>query len=138
MALSEEINIPQKPPMVMIDRLARISGSETETLLTIRKDNVFVDDGLFTEAGLIENMAQTAAAGVEHNAGSGNKPAPGFIGSIRNLNIYILPPVGVQIKTIVKVEHEVGDATVVKGEIFLNNNLSASCEMNIFRIINHE
>ncbi len=137
MAPSEEINIPQKPPMVMVDRLVGVTDKTTVTAFTIRPDNIFCSDGLFREPGMIENMAQTAAAGTGAKPGAGAGPAPlGFIGGIRNLKILDLPGVGEEIITSVTVTHEVFDATIVEAEIRLNDRLIASCELKIFLISN--
>lgn len=117
--------------MVMVDRLIRAEGTETVTAFMVRPDNVFVEDGKMKEPGLIENMAQTAAAG----AGAGQpdaEPRTGFIGSIRNLLISDLPEVGSEIITRVTVEHAVMNASVVQAEAKLGENVVASCEMKIF------
>jgi predicted hotdog family 3-hydroxylacyl-ACP dehydratase len=134
MASFEEINIPQKPPMVMVDRLLEIEGKTTVTAFRIKSDNVFCEHGIFREPGLIENMAQTAAAGVGSKPGHEGKPPLGFIGGIRNLKIHHLPQSGDEIITRVAVEHEVFDATVVTGQIFLKEVLIAECELKIFLI----
>lgn len=135
MASFEKINIPQKPPMVMIDRLVGIEGKTTVTAFRITAENVFCEDGFFREPGLIENMAQTAAAGVGAKPGSeGREPPLGFIGGIRNLVIHAWPRVGDEIETHVTVEHEVFDATVVTGKVFLKGALMAECELKIFLI----
>lgn len=135
MASSEEINIPQKPPMVMVDRLVEIVDKTTVTAFMIREDNVFCENGLFREPGLIENMAQTAAAGVGAKPGNAGVKAPvGFIGGLRNLKIEGCPKTGEEIITRVTVLHEVFEATIVKGEIFLDDRLIAACELKIFLI----
>jgi predicted hotdog family 3-hydroxylacyl-ACP dehydratase len=137
MAPFEKINIPQAPPMVMVDKLVEIVDKTTVTTFLILEDNVFCENGEFREAGMIENMAQTAAAGVgaTHGIPGGNAPL-GFIGGIRNLKIEALPKVGQEIMTRVTVLHEVFDATIVQGEIFLNTRLIAGCELKIFLINN--
>lgn len=132
MASPEEINIPQKPPMVMVDRIVGIAGQTTVTSFVIREDNVFCENGKFSEAGLIENMAQTAAAGAGAQAVAGKEAKRGFIGGIRNLRIEDLPAVGREITTRATVLHEVFDAAVVLGEVFLGERLIASCELKIF------
>lgn len=135
MASSQEVNIPQKPPMVMVDRLLEPDGPVTRTSFRIAPDNLFCSDGFFSEPGLIENMAQTAAAGTGARPGhAGEEPPTGFIGGIRDLVILELPPAGSEIITQVTVLHEVFDATVVRGEVFLGDRMIASCEMNIFLI----
>ena len=142
MALSEEIiadestirdYIPQKSPMVMIGKLLEADGSLTRTSYTITNDNVFYKDGRFREAGLIENMAQTAAAGTGFMSKRKNQPPPvGFIGGIKNLRINSLPGLGDEITTQIKIEHEIFDARVASGIIFLNDSVIAECEFKIF------
>jgi predicted hotdog family 3-hydroxylacyl-ACP dehydratase len=135
MAPSEKINIPQKPPMVMVDRLIRSEGTETVTAFMIRPDNVFLENGKLTEAGLIENMAQTAAAGSGSKPEeAGREPRTGFIGGIKDLAINKLPCTGEEIVTRATVEHSVLDATVVRAEVRLNERVIAGCEMKIFLI----
>lgn len=117
----------------MVDRLVEISDTRTVTAFLIRQDNVFVENDLFREPGLIENMAQSAAAGVGVRHGiAGKEPPMGFIGGIRNLKIHALPKVGQEILTHVTVIHEIFDATVVSGNVFLDNQLIAECELKIF------
>ena len=135
MASSEEINIPQKPPMVMIDRLVFSDDNKTETAFLIREDNIFCENREFREPGLIENMAQTAAAraGARPELAGGEAPL-GFIGGIRNLKIMAFPETGQEIITRVTVLHQVFDATIVLGEVFLENEIIASCELKIFLV----
>lgn len=135
MAPSEKVNIPQKPPMVMIDRLVEVVDKTTVTSFLIREDNVFCENGAFREPGLIENMAQTAAAGVGSKPGNTGVEAPlGFIGGIRNLKIHAFPKVGQEITTTVTVEHEVFEASVVQGKVFCDGEIVAECELKIFLI----
>lgn len=125
--------IPQKPPMVMIDTLVSAENGKTITTLSIRKDNLLFHEGFFKEPGLIENIAQTAAAGVGYLSRTEQKPPPvGFIGGIRNLKIHKLPEEGDTIRTEVIVTHEVFEATVVEGKVFLKDELIAEGELKIF------
>ena len=129
--------IPQKPPVIMIGNLLEVNGNKTVTSLLIKDDNLFCSEGLFREPGLIENMAQTAAAGVGYlSKEAGKEPPLGFIGGLRNLSIHELPTVGSEIRTEVTVEHEVFNATVVNGKIYLQGRCIAECEMKIFLIKN--
>ncbi len=135
MAPSEEVNIPQKPPMVMVDRLIEVNDQAPVTEFLIRDDNVFVENGVFREAGLIENMAQTAAAGAGAKPEMAGKEARvGFIGGIRNLAIHSLPKVGDCLETRITMLHEVFDARIVQGEVLLQGHVIASCELKIFFI----
>jgi len=125
--------IPQKPPMVMVGKLLSVEGRRTLTSFTISEDNMFCKRKRFIEAGLIENIAQTAAAGAGYRSMLKNEPTlPGFIGGIKNLVIHSLPVVGDLLITEVSVEHEIFDATVIMGKISVNSRLVAECEMKIF------
>jgi predicted hotdog family 3-hydroxylacyl-ACP dehydratase len=129
--------LPQKSPVIMIGKLLEVTGTKTVTSLIIQDDNLFCSDGWFREPGLIENMAQTAAAGVGYTSKKeGKEPPLGFIGGLRNLRIYKLPHTGNEIRTEVSIEHEVFDATVVGGKIFLDESCIAECELKIFLIKN--
>ena len=125
--------IPQSPPMVMVGRLISVEGRNTLTSFLISEDNLFYEGGKFLEAGLIENIAQTAAAGAGYRSLLNNEPPPpGFIGGIKNLVIHSLPVAGDLLVTEVSVEHEVFDATVIMGRISVNDKPVAECEMKIF------
>lgn len=136
MASSQEINIPQKPPFVMVDRLESISDEGIiRTSFHIKEDNLLCDDGMFTEAGLIENMAQSAAAGTGARPASKSASPPiGFIGGIRHLKIHEKPRCGSIIHTTIHVEHEIMDASVVAGKVWHQDKLIAECQLKIFLV----
>ena len=125
--------IPQRPPMVMVGKLLSVEDRRTLTSFIIREDNLFCEDGKFLEAGLIENIAQTAAAGAGYRSLLKNEPPPpGFIGGIKNLVIHALPVANDLLITEVFVEHEILDFTVITGRISVNGQPVAECEMKIF------
>lgn len=125
--------IPQKPPFVMVDKLLFADEKNAKSKFTINETNVLVHDGSFSEAGLIENMAQTAALHAGYQAlQSGKKPALGVIGGVKNLLITRLPRVHGSITTSVSVENEVMNAKILKGQVLLDNEIIAECEMKVF------
>jgi len=127
--------IPQRPPMVMIENLIFADEKKTITSLTILADNIFCENGFLREPGLIENIAQTAAIGTGYKSAIRNESPPGgFIGGIRDLEIRLLPAVGQVIRTETYVEHEIFDALVVKGKVYLEDQIIAGCEMKIFQM----
>lgn len=124
--------IPQQPPIVMIDELYESDGATTVTRFLVKADGLFVEDNQLKEPGLIENIAQTAAAGTGYQFIKQEEPIPvGFIGAIKHLQIFQLPKVGDILTTQVTVLDTVLDITLIKGEIQLNNTIIASCEMKI-------
>lgn len=125
--------IPQRPPFVMIDRLTTCDETVASTALLVKDDNIFVEDGRLTEPGLVENIAQTAAARAGYVATSGNKPVQlGYIGAIKNLVIHSLPLVNDELATEISIVNQVFDVTFIQGKISCNNALLATCEMKIF------
>lgn len=127
------ILIPQRPPFVMVDTLVSASGNTTLTTLLILPGNVLVSDGELSEAGLAENIAQTAAAGAGYAAKQLGKPVqPGFIGAIKNLEVFALPKVGDIIETKVTIENQIFDVTIIKGKVTCKGEIIAQCEMKIF------
>ena len=125
--------IPQRQPMVMIDRLVFSDETKTESQLYINQDNIFVKNSFFTEGGLLENIAQTAAAGTGYRCRIEKKEPPvGFIGAIKNLKIYFLPDTGNMINTVVTTGYAIMNASVINGAVFSNGELACECEMKIF------
>lgn len=125
--------IPQRPPFVMIDNIIKADGTISETNFTIREGHLFVEDGKFTEPGLVENMAQTAAAGTGFSLQLQGKEVPvGFIGALKALNILDLPTVGDTITTEVSFKMQVINVHIVQGRVFNNGNEIANCELKIF------
>ena len=140
----EEIDIlsliPQRAPFVMVDRLIGHQPDEkiSRSVLQIKEGNIFVENGSLTEPGLIENIAQTAAARIGYICITEKKPVPvGYIGAIQNLEITGLPKINDEIKTEIAVKNEVFNVTIITGKIICNEKLLAQCEMKIF-ISNHQ
>jgi predicted hotdog family 3-hydroxylacyl-ACP dehydratase len=124
--------IPQRPPIVMIDTLYFCTEQETKTGFTITKDNIFFEDNQFSEAGLMENIAQTAAAHAGFLSRKANREAPvGFIGAVKNLEIFSFPKEGDTLVTTVIIEQEVFGVTLISGNIVCNEQMIAKAEMKI-------
>ena len=125
--------IPQKPPFVMVGKLLFTDELSTRSSFTIEHDNVFVKNNVFQEAGLMENIAQTAALRAGYVAQSENRPvAVGYIGAVSNFEIFDLPETGDEIETEIRVENQIFDVTVLSGKVWRNGNLLAQCEMKLF------
>lgn len=125
--------IPQAPPFVMIDGIIRSDKTQTRSTLKIKEDNIFVENGLFKEPGLLENIAQTAAAGVGFEAQKESRPAPiGYIGAVKNFEVFELPTVNTVLETEIAVLNRIFDVTVISGRVWNDNVLLAQCEMKIF------
>ena len=126
--------IPQAPPMAMVDGLVFNDEKSTISQLSVDKKNIFCKDGCFHEPGLIENIAQTAALRAGYLAKQNNKEVIlGYIGSVKKLKIYALPKDTDTLQTKITVMHELLNASVIRGEVFVNDKMMAEGEMTIFK-----
>ena len=125
--------IPQRAPIVMVDNLIDVADNFATSTLGIKKSNIFCKNGFFQEPGIIENIAQTAAAMTGYAAKVNNQEVKiGFIGAVKNLKIYKLPQENSIVHTTVSVENVVMDITIIYGVVRVENEVVAECEMRIF------
>ena len=125
--------IPQRPPFIMVDKLLYADLEKATSNLTITNENIFSEDGYFSEAGLLENIAQTVAAGNGFNEQQANKKASGgFIAGVKNFQVFFLPKVNEVLTTDIVVAGKIFNMTTITGKIMCNSELVAQCEMKIF------
>lgn len=107
--------IPQKPPFVMVDSLYEYSDLTGITGFTIPEDHIMLDDGIFSEPGLIEHMAQSMSLhrGYQGRISGLDRPKTGFIGAIKSVEIIELPKAGSKLRTYVEILHEIMNVTLV-------------------------
>jgi len=125
--------LPQRPPFVMVDNLTEYSETQTKCCLTIRPDNVFLENGQLAASGLIEHIAQTCAARLGYYNLYILKTGVrlGFIGEVKNLNILRLPREGEQIVTTITVMQEIFDVTLVDAEVRVGDEVIATTGLKI-------
>lgn len=124
--------IPQRPPMVMVGNHISFDEKNTVTTFFIKENNIFCQDGYFTEPGLIENIAQTCATRIGYfNKINQKEILIGFIGAIKELKIHFLPPALTEIITEIFIETEIMGFTLIRGKVISNGEICAECEMRI-------
>lgn len=125
--------LPQREPFVMIDELLVAGELLTQTSFTVRADNIFLENGRLAAPALVENIAQTAAAGSGYRAIGEKGPVKvGFIGAIKSLAIESLPAVGDRLVTESRQVNSVFNVSIIEGKVYCGEKLLASCEMKIF------
>jgi len=125
--------IPQREPFIMVSELVKVTENEAYSKLNISNDNLLSENGFFQEAGLIENIAQTAAAMTGFNAVANNTEVKkGYIGAVKNLKIYKLPEVNSCIMTSIIIVNQVMNVHIVNGKIEQDGEIMAECELRIF------
>lgn len=125
--------IPQRSPIVMVDSFFGIENHCSYSGLTILHDNIFCQDGTLQEAGIIEHIAQSAAARIGYVYLQKDEPIPlGFIGSVDKMIIHCLPEAGQELFTEITIVQEVFDITLVAARVSTANGVIAECLMKIF------
>jgi predicted hotdog family 3-hydroxylacyl-ACP dehydratase len=125
--------IPHRQPFVVIDRLINAGENSVTSYFHIPGEHLFVREGRFQECGIIENIAQTAAAMNGYKAFlEGCQRTMGFIGGIKDLTIHCLPEAGTDLTTMVTEEHHVMNTMLVSGWVSEGERLIATCEMKVF------
>lgn len=125
--------IPQRTPFVFVDAILNSEEKSTITSFSVKQDNLFIIDGHLSESALVENVAQTAAAGIGQQVQlTGEKVTGGYIGGIRNLKVNRLPKVGDELRTETSIQHRILNAVKIHGSVSVNGEEIASCELQIF------
>lgn len=125
--------LPQQEPFVMVGKLLHFDMKKTLTSTEIVSDNIFVENGVFSASGIIENIAQTCATRIGYvNKYILKKGIQlGFIGAIRNLNLYRYPKVGEVIETSIITIEEIFGMTLVTATVNVGEEIIAESEMKI-------
>jgi 3-hydroxyacyl-[acyl-carrier-protein] dehydratase len=128
--------IPQRAPFIMIDNLIEATPDKFETDFRILSDNLFLEDGVLREFALIENIAQSSAAGLGFiNREAKTRPVDGFIGGISKLKVYHLPTVNDTIYTMITMLHKLGNMYLLKGENFIDGKKLIECEVKLVGLV---
>jgi predicted hotdog family 3-hydroxylacyl-ACP dehydratase len=124
--------LPQQAPFVMVDELLYADDSMARTRFRVRGGNPLVDRGRFTEGGLLENIAQTVAAGAGFVALRGGRAVvPGLIVAVTRFTIAALPALDDELFTDTEVRTRIPDIIVISGKITCRETVIATCEMKI-------
>jgi len=123
--------IPHREPFIMIDNLLDATAKDFESDFLILPGNIFVKNGILQEAALVENIAQTCAAGFGFLQRKEDSPGLGFIASISKLVIHILPAVNGRLKTRVAITHQLENIIAIWGKSYCDEKKLLECEMKI-------
>ncbi|CAM3589795.1 ABC transporter permease [Flavobacterium chungbukense] len=135
--------LPHRAPMLMVDLILDIDANFVETIFLIKEDNIFVQNNVFIEAGLIENTAQTCSSIVgkkyffdEDGTENENVNVIGFISALKNVKIHSLPKVGDTIITKANlVSKFAGDdytLCTMSCNSSVEDQILLECEINLF------
>ncbi len=122
--------LPQKSPFVMVDKMYDYSENSIISGLKIQKENIFFQNEIFQESGIIEHMAQTVALHTGYQFYLKKQIAPtGYIGAIKEIEIKKLPALNDEIQTTVSIIQEFAGITLVDVVTKLNDIVIATGQM---------
>ncbi len=125
--------IPQKPPFVLVDKLLYVDENRSHAVLRSGKENIFLKEGFYSTSGMVESMAQTAAAGTGYLSKKENKAVPiGYIGAVQKLEVLDWPPVNAEITMEINLLTNILQVSLVSAVVKMADRIMASCEMKIF------
>lgn len=126
--------MPQRDPIVMVDKIYDAEGDTAHTGLSVTATNYFIEeDGRMAEPGLIEHIAQSASALMGHKALLAGQPLPvGYIGEVKKFHCYVRPAVGDELTTTINLGAEINGVTLMTGETRCGETLVADTQMKLF------
>src|SRR5450432_3713484 len=125
--------IPQRTPFVFVDKLIFIDDKTSHGSFEIPEGNIFVKSGFYSTSGMVESMAQTAAAGTGYLCRKNNKEVPiGYIGAVQKLEVLDWPPAKAEITMEINLLTNILQVSLVSGIVKYGGKIMASCEMKIF------
>lgn len=132
--------LPHRPPMQMVDTIIHINDTSIITSFQIKEDCILLDNGYFTESGLIENMAQTCSAIVGQfffdKNDEGSKHVIGYISVIKKAEIFDLPQITQTIRTeatlLSRYDDKEYSICAMDCATYYQQHLLATAQMNLF------
>lgn len=125
--------IPQKAPFVMIDTLLSADQNGFQSTFTIASNNLFLASGVLSESALIENIAQTCAAGFGYlnSLEEDGEPKIGFIGAVTQVQNQLPAKENDLIETSVRILSTFDTIHLIEGTATSNGEVLLSCQMKI-------
>ncbi|MDQ1160406.1 3-hydroxyacyl-[acyl-carrier-protein] dehydratase [Chryseobacterium sp. SORGH_AS 447] len=127
--------LPHREPMLMTDYILELTKEKVITSFEIKEGNIFVDKGVFVEAGLIENSAQTCSSILGQSFFENPETDTnviGFITNIKKIEIFSLPKVGNTIISKASLISQFENICHIFCETFLEDELLIRSEINLF------
>lgn len=132
--------LPHRPPMLLVSDMPFIDNENVITKFKIHANCLFLNNGFFTETGLIENAAQTCSAivgqsfyDVKDFEGTSNKLI-GYISAIKKVEIFSLPSINDVLVTKARLlsRYDLNGVSIctMSSKTFRNGDLIVDCTLN--------
>ena len=121
--------IPQQPPFVFVDRIYDISDTFFRSEFSIGEKSLLTRNGCFSEAGLVEHVAQSMAAYIGYH--NQDNVRVGVVAAVENFTFSTLPVCGENIQTEITILNKVFDISHVKSVTYSNGKIIAEGRMKL-------
>lgn len=125
--------IPQRAPFVMIDELETADEKEFKSNFEVTDANIFLENNILSESALVENIAQTCAAGFGYvnSLKDDSEPQLGFIGAVSRLNVIDYTFKDAKLNTEVEILNTFDSIHLIQGAVYHNDKKLIECQMKI-------
>ncbi|MFA7274760.1 MAG: hypothetical protein WC044_12900 [Crocinitomicaceae bacterium] len=125
--------IPQREPFIMVDGLKSADESGFLSSFEIQENNLFLEENLLSESALVENIAQTCAAGFGYlnSLIKEGEAKLGFIGAVTKLEVLAEIGVKAQVETRVNILSSFETIHLIEGTASSNGKEIVRCQMKI-------
>ncbi len=125
--------IPQREPFIMIDSLLKADEKGFLSSFKVENDNIFIQNNILSEAAIVENIAQTCAAGFGYLSSLevDSEPRLGFIGAITKLEVFNEVATNALIETQVQIVNTFENIHLIEGVARNATQDLIKCQMKI-------
>ena len=124
--------IPQRPPMMMVDRMLSCDDVDAVAEFTVREDNILLEDKFLSAPGIVENMAQSCAARMGCVDLLHGEPIKlGFIGEVRDAVILRNPQCGETLHTFIHVIEDMFNVLLAEVRVDVGDETIATAQMKV-------
>ncbi len=125
-----QFELPQQPPFSMIDKVLHCDNEQTRCVYTPLSSNPMVIDDFFSPEGMIEMMAQCAAA--RASILSGGNVRIGYIVTVRDFRCDAVVPAKTELTATLELVNEIMQFQVFQVAVAHASNVIAQAEIRIF------
>jgi 3-hydroxymyristoyl/3-hydroxydecanoyl-(acyl carrier protein) dehydratase len=124
--------LPHREPALILESVRVVREEEIESRFTVRPGSHYVEDDHLCLAGLIEAMAQAAAAhlGLDREENPGG--APGLLVGLEDLRVTRLPGTGERVQVRCEVTEHFGPSLWVRAETRVEDESIARGILKVF------
>lgn len=125
--------IPQREPFIMVDALKSADESGFLSSFEIQENNLFLEENILSESALVENIAQTCAAGFGYlnSLIEEGEAKLGFIGAVTKLEVLTEISVNSLVETRVNILSSFETIHLIEGIASSNGKEIVRCQMKI-------